>query len=150
MHILLQNSYVLISISTSLNPGASALLYLKGIAAEFNDIDLMVVNEDVELVKEIMKALEGELLPPKQNKKYRSRAFLQYVVSGVEVDVMAEFAVVFEGQIYDCSLHQDQIVEYYELEGEKIPLQSIDLWCRYYELMERDTKVQLIKNAVII
>ena len=54
---------------------------------------------------------------------------------------------VNDGKIYDCSLLPNQIVEYLDLDGKKIPLQSVDLWCKYYELMGRDEKVQLIKKV---
>ncbi|MGO5051782.1 hypothetical protein ACTQ6A_04590 [Lachnospiraceae bacterium LCP25S3_G4] len=126
--------------------GASMLLYFKGITTEFDDIDIMVINEDVEQVKEIMKSLEGELQPPNPNEKYKTKTFLEYVVSGVDVDILAGFVIVNEGHTYDCSLHLNQIVEYLELDGGKIPLQSVDLWYKYYKLMGRDKKVQMIKE----
>ena len=127
--------------------GASMLLYFKGITTTVNDIDILVADENVEQVKAIMKALKGELQPSIPNDKYRSKAFLQYVVSGVEIDIIAGFAIVNDGKIYDCSLLPNQIVEYLDLDGKKIPLQSVDLWCKYYELMGRDEKVQLIKKV---
>ncbi|MDD5946025.1 MAG: hypothetical protein PUD43_09955 [Clostridia bacterium] len=127
--------------------GASMLLYFKGITTTVNDIDILVADENVEQVKAIMKALKGELQPSIPNDKYKSKAFLQYVVSGVEIDIIAGFAIVNDGKIYDCSLLPNQIVEYLDLDGKKIPLQSVDLWCKYYELMGRDEKVQLIKKV---
>ena len=123
------------------------LLYFKGITTTVNDIDILVADENVEQVKAIMKALKGELQPSIPNDKYKSKAFLQYVVSGVEIDIIAGFAIVNDGKIYDCSLLPNQIVEYLDLDGKKIPLQSVDLWCKYYELMGRDEKVQLIKKV---
>lgn len=129
--------------------GASMLLYFKGITTEFYDIDIMIVNEDAELVKRIMKSLSAELQPPKPNDKYQTKTFLEYVLEGVDVDIMGGFGIVYGGKTIDCSLHPDQIVEYLDLGNEKIPLQSVDLWCKYYELMGRDNKVQMIKNATI-
>ena len=46
--------------------GASMMLYLKGIAREFHDIDLMISNDDVEIVRIILSDM-GEIKPPNQN-----------------------------------------------------------------------------------
>ncbi len=87
-----------------------------------------------------------KLQPPNPNEKYKTKTFLEYEVEGVDVDIMAGFAIENEGQIYDCSLRQEQIVEYVNLDKEKIPLQSLELWLTYYELMGRKDKVEMIKN----
>ena len=126
--------------------GASMLLYFKGIVSDYHDIDILIMDEDLKLVKEIMALLQGEIQPFVPNEKYRSKAFLEHVISGVEVDVIAGFAIMNGGQLFDCSLRPDQIVEYANLDGEKIPLQSVDLWRKYYELMGREKKVQIIEN----
>jgi hypothetical protein len=126
--------------------GASMLLYFKGIVADYHDIDILVMSEDVETVKEIMVRMQGKIQPLIPNEKYRSKAFLEYDVSGVEVDIIAGFAIMNGGQLFNCSLRADQIVEYVDLDGEKIPLQSVDLWRKYYELMGRKKKVQMIND----
>ena len=59
---------------------------------------------------------------------------------------MAGFIIVNQGKDFDCSLKKEQIVEFQDLQGEKIPLQSVELWCKYYELMGRDAKVKMIKE----
>ena len=126
--------------------GASMLLYFKGIVSDCHDIDIMIMREDVPSVKEIMALLHGQRQPFVPNEKYRSEAFLEYVVSGVEVDIIAGFAIMNEGRLFDCGLQPHQITDYADLDGERIPLQSVDLWCRYYELMGRTEKVQIIRN----
>ncbi len=127
--------------------GGSMLLYFKGITSEFHDIDIMIMDDDLETVKKIMAALHGDIQPAKPNEKYRTKAFLEYVVSDVDVDIMAGLRIISEDQVVDCSLQANQIVEYIDLYGEKIPLQSSALWCRYYELMGREAKVKLIRDA---
>lgn len=126
--------------------GASMLLYFKGIVDEFHDIDIMVMTEDVELVKRIMNSLHGELQPPNPNSKYNTEVFLEYTVADVEVDIMAGFRINKDGKVYDCSLQPDQIVEKIDLDGIEIPLQSIQLWHKYYELMGRINKVERINK----
>lgn len=128
--------------------GASMMLYFKGIITTFHDIDIMIMFEDVETVKSIMHALGGTLTPPKSDKKYQTKAFLEYLVDGIEVDIMAGFAIQKDGNLHDCSLLPDQIEEYMDVEGVKIPLQSLALWRKYYELMGRGEKVQLMKEAM--
>lgn len=60
--------------------------------------------------------------------------------------LMAGFAIVNEGKIYDCSLYKEQIVERMTLGTEIIPLQSPILWCKYYRLMGRNEKADLIEE----
>lgn len=68
----------------------------------------------------------------------------------ISVDVMAGFAIVREGEIYDCSLRKDQISDQLMLDGEVIPMQSPRLWCRYYRLMGRSAKADMIEKALEI
>ena len=64
------------------------------------------------------------------------------------MDVMASFAIVYEGNVVDCSLEKEQIVEMFPLGTESIPLQSPLLWREYYRLMERPNKVEMIDKAL--
>jgi len=57
---------------------------------------------------------------------------------------MAGLVIVKAGKEYDCSLLPDQITEYIQLNGETIPLHSLSVWRRYYELMGRTSKVKMI------
>lgn len=127
--------------------GASLLLYFKGITDRFNDIDIMVTEEDVFRLKDIMLSV-GAINPPNPNVQYKTRHFLEFVVDGVDVDVMAGFIIVDDGEEHDCSLRVDQIVEYITVDGISVPLQSVALWRRYYSLMHRDCKVKMIDEAV--
>ncbi len=125
--------------------GASMLLYFKGIANEFNDIDLMIVDEDIELVKTILSDM-GELKESKLNPKYQTKVFLEYIIDSIDVDVMVGFSILNDDKLYDCSLKKQQIVEMMPLGEEFIPLQSPLLWKEYYQLMGRDKKVKMIDD----
>ena len=127
--------------------GASLLLYFEGIADTFNDVDIMVHEKNIVRAKEILLSL-GNLCPPNPNSQYTTKHFYEFVVDGVDVDVMAGFAIIHEGKEYDCSLQEQQIVKYKEINGEKIPLQSVSLWREYYRLMNRSNKVAMI-DAVL-
>ena len=127
--------------------GASMLLYFKGITSAFHDIDLMISNEDVESVRKILSEM-GELQSPNPNPKYKTKAFMEFIINSMDVDVMAGLAILNNGKIYDCSLTKEQIVEWLTLEDAKIPLQSPLLWRRYYELMGRKEKVEMIDHVL--
>ena len=94
---------------------------------------IMVADHDAECVRTILSEM-GELCPPnpKPNPMYRTKTFMELLIDSVDVDVMAGFAIVKDGKVYDCALHKEQIVEKVPLETEVIPLQSPSLWCKYY------------------
>ena len=131
--------------------GASMMLYFKGIVSKFHDIDLMISVEDMEVVKTILSEM-GTLCPSdhEPNPMYQTKCFMEYVIDAIDVDVMAGFAIVREGEVYDCSLCTDQITDQLMLEDEVIPMQSPRLWCTYYRLMGRNAKADLIEKALMI
>ena len=124
--------------------GASVLLYFKGIVDEFRDLDIMVDMNDVDKVKEILNKL-GTLQYSPDNNNFKTKAFLQYVVDDVDIDVIGGFIIVKDGIDYDCTL-QKEIIDYTYLDGVKIALDTIDNWYKYYSLMGRDNKVKMIEN----
>ena len=127
--------------------GGSMLLYFKDRTDVFNDIDIMVQEKDVERLKKLLLGM-GDLTPQNPNKQYKTRHFLEFSINGVDIDVIAGFVIVCNGKDYDCSLEAQQIAEYTSINGEKIPLQSLDNWRRYYELMGRTDKVEMIDGHI--
>ena len=129
--------------------GASMMLYFKDITSNFHDIDLMVVDRDAECVRTILSEM-GESFPSASipNPMYRAKTFMEFFIDSVEVDVMAGFAIVKDGKLYDCALRKEQIVEQMPLGTEVIPLQSPLLWCKYYRLMGRTKKAEMIEKAM--
>ena len=88
--------------------GASLLLYFKGITSDFHDIDLMVTDCDAECVRTILSEM-GESFPSASipNPMYRAKTFMEFFIDSVEVDVMAGFAIVKDGKVYDCALRKE-------------------------------------------
>jgi hypothetical protein len=123
--------------------GASMLLYFKGITSEFHDIDIMVAEEDVEILKDVLSSF-GNIQPPNPNVQYKTKYFLEFNVDGVDIDVMAGFIIINEGKEYYFPLKKESINDYTEVNGIKIPLQSLEEWRNYYKLMGRDEKVKMI------
>ena len=126
--------------------GASMMLYFKGITSDFHDIDLMVADRDAESVRTILSEMgescSSDSIP---NPMYRTKTFMEFRIDSVEVDVMAGFAIVKDGTVYDCALRTEQIVEQMPLGTEVIPLQSPLLW---YRLMGRAEKAEMIEKAI--
>ncbi|WP_313186585.1 nucleotidyltransferase domain-containing protein [Lacrimispora sp.] len=123
--------------------GASLLLYFKGIASEFHDIDIMIAEEDVEAVKDVLLSL-GDIQQPDPNAKYKTKCFMEFHVDGVDIDAMAGFVIVNQDKEYYFPLKKETIKDSTEVHGIKIPLQSVEEWRKYYELMGRKEKVKMI------
>lgn len=127
--------------------GASLLLYCKGMVSEFHDIDIMVAEEDVEKARNALLSL-GRQLPANPKAQYKTKCFLEFNVEGVEVDMMAGFTIVREGVDYYFPLRPGDIHDYVEINGETIPLQSLEQWRKYYGLMGRTDKVEIIEKLL--
>ena len=90
--------------------GGSLLLYFKGKTGVFRDIDLMVCETDVEKLKQAMLPL-GAPAPSDPNAQYRTRCFLEFTVRGVDVDVMAGFVILENGQEHERIMERLNLVE---------------------------------------
>ena len=101
--------------------GGSMMLYFKKIVPFFDDIDLMIFFSDVDHVRSILSEM-GELKLENPKAKYQTKSFMEFSIEGIDVDVMAGFAIVYEGNVVDCSLEKEQIVEMFPLGTESIPL----------------------------
>lgn len=126
--------------------GASLLLYFKGIANEFHDIDIMVDEKDVESIKKILLAF-GTLQPKNLNMQYKTKHFMEFKIDGVDFDVMAGFVIINNSKEYYFPLERKSIKDYIRMQDVIIPLQSIEEWRTYYKLMGRIEKVKIIDNG---
>jgi len=86
---------VLVKIAKELNNqnvlwavGGSLLLYLNGKTDTFHDLDIMVCENDAEKLKEILLTF-GKLQPPNSNFRYKTKCFMEFIIDGVDIDVMA-------------------------------------------------------------
>ena len=126
--------------------GGSMLLYFKNKTDEFHDIDLMVLEEDAQKVRSLLLGM-GTLAPMSQDEQYKTTYFFEFTIHQVEVDIMAGMRIVCHEKEYDCSLKPEHISEYITVNGERIPLHSLDVWRRYYQLMGRPAKVEMIDQC---
>ena len=127
--------------------GASLLLYLKGAVDNFRDIDIVVAEEDVSAVKELLSNY-GVLQPPNPNAQYKTRTFLEYVIDGIDVDIMAGLVILDGTDEHYFPLKKENITDVIKLNDTAIPLQSLEEWKHYYSLMGRPEKVKLIERTL--
>ena len=86
------------------NLGASCMLYLRTIVNDFHDIDIMISENDIDKVKEIMSKysiVEKREIHP----KYKTKAFLEYNINGVDIDIMAGFIIISNGKSHYLRLY---------------------------------------------
>ncbi len=118
--------------------GGSLMLYLRGAVGEFHDIDLVVSAEDAERAEKILDAIARRIgAPPSKEKArvFRSTNFAQYVLDGVDVDLMAGMAVRAEGVEFSDpfdALGPDWVSG---AAGEPVPLAAMEDWYVLYALM---------------
>lgn len=150
MTIIQKKLNVLSMVAESLNKnnitwaiGASLLLYFKGIVHEFNDIDIIVDEKDVEKVKQILLSF-GSLQPKNPNVQYKTKHFLEFKIDDVDFDIIAGFVIVCDNDEYYFPLQKSIIKDYININNVNIPLHSIREWRTYYKLMGRTEKVKMI------
>lgn len=126
--------------------GASLLLYLKGKVNHFHDIDIMVAEEDASSLQQVLLSI-GELKPAKPNLGYKTKVFQEFVVDGVDVDVMGGLIIVHDGKDCYFPLRKEDIKDFVMIHSQKIPLQSMEQWKILYNLMGRLERVKQIESS---
>ena len=127
--------------------GGSLLLYLKGYTDHFNDIDLLIYEEDAGTARDLMMDL-GPMRVLDRN-CYRAQHFYIFDVDEVEVDIMGDYYVMKDGVEHRVALEKDAQIEWIQLGSQRIPLDSIPMWRRHYDVMGRQGKVDMIDRMGI-
>ena len=128
--------------------GASLLLYFKGYVDSFNDLDIMVTEKDSLMMDKILNEMGEFRVSEKGN--FATKYFREYVIESVDVDMIGGFAIVNDGKVIDCDLDKSEITGFAEVHGQLIPLHSVSLWRKYYALMGREKRVELIDQKGLL
>mgnify|MGYP002348896486 CR=1 FL=1 len=123
--------------------GGSLMLNLRGIQVDYHDIDLMVTLSGSLKADRLLQCL-GTKLPKRNNDDYTTEFFGEYVIDGVDVDLMAD--VSKENPFFVFSLEEKDIDTFFDLDGISIPLHSIKKWLELYKDIERNDKISLIEK----
>ena len=125
--------------------GASGMLYLNGIADTFHDLDIMVDESHIAEAKAILDTM-GTLQERIPHPNFKTKHFLEYVIEGVEADVIAGFIITKDGEDHRLPFDASHIERIVTVKGQQIPLQSRSDWQHYYMLLDRPNKAQMCKE----
>ena len=128
--------------------GASMLLYYKGLVSRANDIDLVLSLEHIELADKVLQEL-GRKQAPYHQGDYATRYFAEFVIDGVDVDVMAGFRIITGDNVVEY-VPDPGTFETLTLEGTSIYLCPLEDWYALYLLMpHRQERVATIRECFL-
>ena len=126
--------------------GASLLLVFHGIVHHYNDIDLIVAERDIEKADEILSSL-GRKKVREPTETYATGYFYEYVIDGVEIDVMCNFKICREDITYLYDFDCDYELEFVRVKDIDIALTRIEDWYLLYMLMpNREKRIAQIER----
>lgn len=129
--------------------GASILLNHYNLVNNPKDIDILVALEDIHKADEILKSL-GHKKVREFNESYSTEYFNEYVINGIDIDVMSGLTLNHEEGKYTQIFDKASIVDEMDVDDVKIPLTSLEDWYIIYQLIPgRDYKVTLIENYLL-
>lgn len=130
--------------------GASILLHHYGLIDKPNDIDILIDLNDIEKADKILKSI-GEKKVWEKSATYSTKYFYEYVVNGVDVDVMAGLNINYNNGIFEYIFDQASISEFKSINKVNIPLTSLEDWYVIYQLIPcREVKVKMIENYLLL
>lgn len=129
--------------------GASILLNHYGLVESPNDIDILVHTKDIEKLDSVLKSLGEKKLEEKVS-TYATEFFYEYIVKGIDVDVMAGFIIKHNEGEYKYTFDNESITEMKNINGINIPMTSLEDWYVNYQLIpNREQKVKLIEKYLL-
>ncbi|MCD3352061.1 nucleotidyltransferase family protein [Clostridium botulinum D/C] len=126
--------------------GASILLNQFGFIEKPNDIDIFISIKDIERADEVLKSM-GEKKKWESSTTYSTKYFYEYIIDGVDIDVMAGFAVNHNSGVFKYNFNHTSISEFRKINKVDIPFTSLEDWYVIYQLIpSRESKVKMIEN----
>ena len=130
--------------------GASILLNQFGLADSPNDIDIHVAIKDIHKVDEILKSI-GTKKQKGKNDSYSTKYFYEYIVNGIDIDVMAGLAINHTNGIFEYIFDESSISQFILIDEISIPFTSLEDWFVLYQLIpNRDAKVKIIEDYLLL
>lgn len=119
--------------------GASMLLAKYKIVDSPNDIDIQVDLRDIEEADNLLLSLgsRDEILP---DEIYKTKFFYQYVIDGIEIDLMAGLAVINNGNLYEFVFDKSNEIEYTNIDGVEVPYMTLNEWYEIYKKLPNKEK----------
>ena len=126
--------------------GGSLLLYFNNITEHFNDIDLMICEQDAIKAKELLSDI-AILLAQKNSEQFKTKHFYQFNLNNLNIDLMAGFTIIINNKTHYYPLLNNDITNIITINNNVLPLHSISVWRTLYQLMDRVDKVKLIDDS---
>jgi len=126
--------------------GASSVLYEHGLTGSVNDLDILVRLEDAAKLDAYLEPYASK--PPEtDHPKYKTAFFREYKVDGIEIDLIAGFAIAHDQGVYRYQFDHDAIDRVAILNGVGVPMAALEDWYVLYMLMDRkEDKVERIES----
>lgn len=113
----------------------SANLFFRGIVDDFHDLDLLIEESYIPIVKSIMKKLGADLLESEDIEECKSNVFMEYKLDGIDFDIISGFRVITFGTQYLYELNPRDI-EFIKVENVNLPLVPMEAQFLLYAMME--------------
>ena len=121
--------------------GASALLYLEGVTADFHDFDLIVVPDSMETALDVFTRLGARLLPAQSpNPVYVSAQFVEFTLDGADFDLLCDYTLRRNDVLYRYPFPGDRAIRAVTVQGVPVPLCPLADWFVLYQLMPGGAK----------
>jgi hypothetical protein len=129
--------------------GGSAMLYRNGLAADFNDIDLVVALEDANKADDVLASL-GSRGGERSSGVFETAVFRSYEVDGIGIDMMAGLVIRHEEGVYHYAFREDSVCDAWPVYGTMLPFCAMEDWCVLYHLMPgKEGKAERIKEHLV-
>lgn len=123
--------------------GASFALKLHGIDVQYHDFDLFI-NENFPQAYQLLKSMGKELITT-PSATLQSTNFASFEINGFKIDLIQNFKINYDDQIYEYKFNQDNIKQIQYLDS-TYPIGLLEDWYILYFLMERNDKVNLLND----
>jgi hypothetical protein len=123
--------------------GGSLLLYFHGITKKYNDIDILINEEDAlkanSILSRIARRDEADTKAP-----FCTKYFYKYKTESISLDVIGGFGINHKEGTYWLDFNDSSVVSIYE---GRIPLSSLEDWYVLYQLIPgKDDKARLLED----
>jgi hypothetical protein len=134
--VLAQTAHALNKAGVVWGVGASALLCLRGLEEECNDIDLIVSPPCEQAARKALEKLGAHAMPPAPpSAAYDSGSFAEYRMAGVDIDLLCDFTIRRRDGVYRYAFGQERIAGWVNVLDERAPLCPLEDWYVLYLLM---------------
>jgi len=144
---------VLIKIAKALNApdilwsvGASLLLEQYSLVDNPTDIDITASINDIRFIDNKLSAL-GEKQKENESELYSTDYFYEYIIDGINVDVMAGLKINLREGIYEYKFDKESVPHSFKIDNTQIPFSTLEEWYILYQLMPaKKGKVTVIES----